>query len=139
MPLIAELDELSVVGFLDVIGTHSLEYVAEQAELTIDLASRGCRARAIQLESRLSCSQRHGYTCCRPEQNQGSFAHHLEPSALRLRPTAGPATYPSEPTGSGTWANTIGMLCVWLSNGSIVEAEAARITSGASATSSAAH
>jgi hypothetical protein len=28
-------DELSFVGFLDVIGTHSLEYIAEQVELTI--------------------------------------------------------------------------------------------------------
>jgi hypothetical protein len=33
------LDELCVVGFLDVIGTHSLEYVAEQAELRLFLGS----------------------------------------------------------------------------------------------------
>ena len=35
MPVIAELDELSVVGFLNIIGAHLLKHVAEQAELPI--------------------------------------------------------------------------------------------------------
>jgi hypothetical protein len=71
------LDELSVVGFLDVIGTHSLEYVAKQAELTICVGSRVLRACAIiQQKAGLGCDQRHGYACRRAEENQGSFAHH---------------------------------------------------------------
>ena len=69
MPLIAELDEFSVVGFLDIIGTHPFEQVAEQAELTIGVGSRGLRACTIQQEAGLSCSQRHGYACRRAEEN----------------------------------------------------------------------
>jgi hypothetical protein len=34
------------------------------------------RACALQQEAGLSCSQRHGYTCRRAEENQGRFAHH---------------------------------------------------------------
>ena len=45
MPLIAEFDELAVVGFLDVIGAHALEHIAEQIELPVGVRCRRFRAR----------------------------------------------------------------------------------------------
>ena len=35
MPLIADFDELGVVGFLDIVGTYPLEHLAEQIELPV--------------------------------------------------------------------------------------------------------
>ena len=35
MPLIAEFDELALIGLLDVIGAHPLEHLTEQIELAV--------------------------------------------------------------------------------------------------------
>ena len=46
MPLIAEFDELAVVGFIDVIGADPFEYVAEQIELPVSVRGGGLCARS---------------------------------------------------------------------------------------------
>ncbi len=55
MPLIAEFDQLVVVGNLDVVGAHPLEHVAEQVELPIGVGG-GCVGFGTRKELRL----RHG-------------------------------------------------------------------------------
>ena len=47
------LDELGVVGLLDIVGAHALEHVAEQAELPIGVGGRRARARSVEYDPRL--------------------------------------------------------------------------------------
>ena len=72
----AEFDELLVVGLLDVVGAHALEYIAEQVELLIGI--RGGRPRGRAEQYRVWLSHQQGYRgaghCT--EEKQVSFAHH---------------------------------------------------------------
>ena len=80
-------DELRVIGFLDVVGTHALEHVAKQVELFIKLGilRRGSRVRLRDVQKRgragqarhqQECPERvvylahYPYTFCRPVAHQ---------------------------------------------------------------------
>src|SRR5579863_9879627 len=69
-------DELAVIGLLDVVGTHALEYVAEQVELPVSIRCRRFRARSDKYRVRLRRQERQSGSCEHAEKNQGSFAHH---------------------------------------------------------------
>src|SRR6202035_1594257 len=69
-------DELAVVGFLDVIGAHPLEHVAEQIELPVSVRGCGLCARSDEYRVRLCRQQCEPGTCDRTQENEGSFAHH---------------------------------------------------------------
>ena len=63
MPLIADLDQLVVVGNLDIVGAHALEHVAEEIELPVGVRGGGVGLGACE-ELRL----RHGNRSQRAEQ-----------------------------------------------------------------------
>jgi hypothetical protein len=69
-------DEFAVVGFLDVIGAHTLEHVTEQIELPVGVRRGRFGARSGEYVVGLSREQREASTCDRAKENKGSFAHH---------------------------------------------------------------
>ena len=76
MPLMAEFDQLGVVGLFHIVGAHPFEHVAEQAELPVGVGRRRSRARPVEHDAWLSGDQREGHACRRAEENEGSLAHH---------------------------------------------------------------
>ena len=58
MPLMADFDQLAVVGLLDIVAADPLEHVAEQIELAVGVRGRGARARSHQHGARLGHEQR---------------------------------------------------------------------------------
>ncbi len=62
MPLIADFDQLRVVGLFDIVGAHALEHVAEQVELPVGIGRGrlGAGAERIEHERRLRRHQRQG-------------------------------------------------------------------------------
>ncbi len=70
------LDQLAVVGLLDIVAAHALEHVAEQIELAIGVRGCGPGARAHQHRARLRDEQRQRCAGGRAEENNRSLAHH---------------------------------------------------------------
>src|SRR5262245_3610755 len=68
-------EQLAVVRLLDVVGTYTLEHIAEQAELPVGVGGRRCCARSIEYESGLNGDERQGCACRCTEQDERSFAH----------------------------------------------------------------
>ena len=90
MPLIAEFDQLAVVGFFHIVRPHPFEHIAEQAQLPVGIGGGRLCARPIEHDAGLGCDQRYGYACRRTEENQGSFAHHHPRTSWpSFRPTMG--------------------------------------------------
>src|SRR3954470_22545107 len=79
------LDQLAVVGFLDVVGAHPLEYVAEEGKLPIGIGSGRVRARSVERDPRLRRDHRQGGARGGAEENQGGGSRHRD-SSLVTRP-----------------------------------------------------
>ena len=90
MPLIADFDQLAVVGLLHIVGAHPLEHVAEQAELLVGIGSSRPRARAVEQDTGLGRHQRQGRARRRTKENEGSLAHASQTFLFRLWPLTGP-------------------------------------------------
>ncbi len=76
MPLIADCNQFVVVRFFDVIGAHSLEYVAKQIELPVGIRGGGFCARSDEHVVGLRRQECEPGTCDRTQENKESFAHH---------------------------------------------------------------
>ena len=70
------LDQLAVVGLLDIVAAHALEHVAEQIELAIGVGGCRTRARSHQHGARLRDEERESRTGGGAEKNYRSLAHH---------------------------------------------------------------
>src|SRR6185312_14873673 len=70
------LDQLAVVGLLDIVAADPLEHVAEQIKLAIGVRRRSARARSHQYRTWLGYEQRQRCAGGGAQQNHRSLAHH---------------------------------------------------------------
>jgi hypothetical protein len=70
------LDELAVVGFLDVVAADTFEHITKQIELAIGVRCRSARARSHKHGARLGHKQRKCRAGGGAEENYRSLAHH---------------------------------------------------------------
>src|SRR6185295_7098126 len=96
------LDQLGVVGLLDVVGAHALEHVSEKIELTIGVGGRGFRAGAEKRQAGLRSGERDGHAGCRAEEDQGSLAYHPRTFSLSVAAHHGLGS-----TGAPSFRNSI--------------------------------
>src|SRR5215471_12978531 len=73
------LNQLPIVGLLDIVRAHALEYVAEKAELLERLSGCLC-ARCLDHYPGLRSHQRHGSARNCAKEDRENFAQHGPPS-----------------------------------------------------------